>query len=937
MFYHVKPSVIPDSRFKRIVNVTRNKILLLSGFFILWILSVLTLFKFGYIEKLNPNGWTRAIPISWITLISSIIFFIGIGLFIKSVYRLLSNSKINKLNIKGELELGEAGEKSVFNQHLEGILYFFERTSFNVVIIEDVDRFNSTDIFTKLREINILINNSNLIKRPIKFIYAIKDEMFLDKNERVKFFEFIIPVIPFINPSNANEQLAKLIAKANLQGVLSSDFTSDVVTFIDDIDMRLLINIFHEYQIYRSVLGISLKQDNLFSILVYKNMYPDDFGELPKRRGKLYRFFANKKIYTKDLRQRLITKIEDIDAKIELLESEINKPVKELRAVYINTIVSKLDKFSKFYSGTELSIVEAVEDEYFNELKKDIKIQYTKYEASYNSIVTSNVAKSNLKLSDIEKEVSPDLTYLERERLLIDNNDHRIETLKAEREKIKNEVVELESRSIQEIFSQVDVGSYLGEFENSYLMKNLLLNGYINEYYEDYISLFHEVNLTKEDFAFERSVKSGESPQFEYKLVKIENLVKRIPEKYFKREAILNYTVFEYLLNNEEKHKSKLEAFYTSLSVDGEKQFRFIHGFIKTHSLKTRAFINQLCYYKSDFWRFIFNESGLPSQEIRSLVKLIFEHGNIKDILQFEDIASLIKYFEQIPDLFNFSAIFENLSNVKEFIIETKLRFKNLDVPLAGNDFFYFIYINNYYEINKKNIVAIIKGNGKDINEEKFEISNYTTISKIELKELVNYINSNLEAYISNVLTLLNKNTREEEQAIINILNKENVLLSSKAKVLKNQESGIQSLSNIDDIHVKRLVLILNKIIPSWVNVFDYYDATEEIEFDDTLVIFLNDPINYEVLAKEKLNITFDKDDKYFENIVKNILYCKTLSLTAYAKLLDSIPYVYKDMKFDGLQEGHINSLLKKKILILSDENFKGLKAENINLSLRLI
>jgi ABC-type dipeptide/oligopeptide/nickel transport system ATPase subunit len=247
MFYHVAPSVIPDSRFKRIVNVTRNKLLLLSAFLILWILSALILVKFGYIEKLNPTGWKTNEPISWTTFFSSIVFFTGIGLFVKNVYRLFSNSKISKLNIKGELEFGEAVDKSVFNQHLEEILYFFERTDFNVVVIEDVDRFNSTDIFTKLREINILINNSDLIKRPIKFLYAIKDEMFTDKNERVKFFEYIIPIIPFINPSNANDQLTKLINEAELQGVLSPDFTSDVLTFIDDIDMRLLINIFQEY------------------------------------------------------------------------------------------------------------------------------------------------------------------------------------------------------------------------------------------------------------------------------------------------------------------------------------------------------------------------------------------------------------------------------------------------------------------------------------------------------------------------------------------------------------------------------------------------------------------------------------------------------------------------------------------------------------------
>jgi hypothetical protein len=171
IFYHVKPSVIPDSRFKRIVNLTPLKLFLQTLFFLFWVLSSIILFKFNYIKKLNPLEWAWQYEIDWLAITLIIIFLIGIGLFVKSVMRLFSNSKISKFNIKGEVELGDAIDKSVFNQHLEEILYFFERTLFNVVIIEDIDRFNSTDIFTKLREINILINNSNLINRKVSFIY----------------------------------------------------------------------------------------------------------------------------------------------------------------------------------------------------------------------------------------------------------------------------------------------------------------------------------------------------------------------------------------------------------------------------------------------------------------------------------------------------------------------------------------------------------------------------------------------------------------------------------------------------------------------------------------------------------------------------------------------------------------------------------------------
>jgi len=67
------------------------------------------------------------------------------------------------------------------------------------VIFEDIDRFENTEIFVKLRELNNIINNSKQISRKVVFVYAIRDDMFIDK-ERTKFFYFIVPVIPYINP-----------------------------------------------------------------------------------------------------------------------------------------------------------------------------------------------------------------------------------------------------------------------------------------------------------------------------------------------------------------------------------------------------------------------------------------------------------------------------------------------------------------------------------------------------------------------------------------------------------------------------------------------------------------------------------------------------------------------------------------------------------------
>jgi DNA-dependent RNA polymerase auxiliary subunit epsilon len=940
MFYHVAPSEIPDSRFKRIVNVTQKKLFLLTGFLIIWILSTLTLFKFGYIDKLDPNKWKTTYPLDWIVLFSSIIFFIGVALFVKSVYRLLSNSKISKLNIKGELELGESIDKSVFNQHLEEILYFFERTEFNVVVIEDVDRFNSTDIFTKLREINILLNNSKLINRPIKFVYAIKDEMFKDKNERVKFFEFIIPIIPFINPSNANDQLSMLISNANLKGVLSTEFTSDVITFIDDIDMRLLINIFQEYEIYRKVLSQSLKQDNLFAILVYKNLYPEDFGELSKRKGRLYRLLTDKQIYTNELKKGLDTKIQNLESRINHLDEEKITNLTELRAIYVSVLVSKLKNFHSFYTDKEVSLADAVNDENFNHIKNSANIIYKRYELNTGrgTYTLDGPFQSGITLSSINNEVSASFTYDQREELIKSKASNQIDSLKFDKEKLKNQISEIESLSIQEIFLLIDITRHLDSFNESYLMRNLIVNGYIDEHFEDYISLFHEVSLTKDDFQFERNVKGNIPLPFEYKLTNIETLIKRLPEKYFGREVIWNYSILETLLANDSRFSFKTNRFFKGLSADGGKQFQFIYNFIKTGPKDLSIFIERLCETKPEIWTDVSEKSGLPDSEIQNIIKLIFEHARLESILAFDSSDKLGIYIEEIAGPFSFLSSFINTENILKFIRTKELRFKTLDSFSSDQkDDFLFLYEGNHYLLSYDNIRVIIEGNELKFQQKQLNTSHFTVVLQTKLNSLIRYIDNNLENYLTDTFLKLETNKNEHEESLIHILNRKDISLKLKEAVLISQETVISSIELIDDISAQELVISKSKVIATWSNVLTYFDNTELEDFDDAIAMFLNDPENYVILSKEKLKSAESMSEEYIKNISDIFIHSNSLNIDAYFNLLDSIPYTYKFVRCGELDEEKISKLLEKKKLSLTAQNFAGLKSKGGELAIKLI
>ncbi len=930
MFYHVKPTQIPDSRFKRIVNLTSKKLFLLCAFVMLWSISALYLFKFDYIQKINPRQWDYHHPIDWIAVLISLVFFLGTSLLIKDIYRVFRNSKINKLSIKGELEL-EANDKSVFNQHLEEILYFFERTKFTVVVIEDVDRFESTDIFTKLREINILINNSSLIKRSVKFIYAIKDEMFNDKNERVKFFEFIIPIIPFINPSNASDQLAKLINEANLQNTLSRDFTSDVITFIDDIDMRLLINIFHEYQLYKTILSNELSQDNLFAMIVYKNLYPHDFGELQKRRGNLYAFFQNKRNYIETIIAGYKERIKKLEEELSIVEGETTKTVKELRAIYIVKIISKIGNFRNFYINySQVNAWDILEDNHFNALKTLSNIQYTHQNGS--------TYDSGISLKSVEKEISKTLTYEDRERLVNDKAKNRTNLLKNETESIKGKINEIGLMSIKELFEAISTEKQLGHFNDNNLMRSLLLNGYIDEHYDDYISLFHGVNITKEDFAFERKVKSGHSLSFDYGISKIENLVKRIPDKYFKKEEILNYQLATFLLKNEIKNKTKFNYFFSILSIDGEKQFEFITGFIGTHPDEVGPFVKTICNHKPSFWHYIKTKSGFPENQILDLLRYIFEYAHIDTILKLKELESLNEFLEETPSIFSFCASLKNTSTLEKYIAKQSLRFKALDSPSAEQKvIFEFIYSNNYYHINEHNITCIVRVKEPSTNLDELNYSNYTTINKLKLQSLKEYLDNNIGEYIENIM-IQQGNTRESEAIVIDILNRESIELELKEKVLNSQEVKIQSINDIEEVAVKRLVISSNKIVINWKNVFDYFDSDENAtELDDTLINLLNSPENSSTLSKRKLSSVSNRDEEYIKKMSSLILHGRGLTIDAYTKLLDSLPYVYNSISYDQFDNDKIEKLLTKKILTLTPANHKGLKAKNRKFSNRLI
>jgi hypothetical protein len=218
--------------------------------------------------------------------------------------------RLGSLNLFSNLTITDKTneEESVFNQKLDEIMYFFETMKYDTVFFEDLDRLNNPIIFVHLRELNQLLNNDQLIgRKPIRFVYAVRDDIFLAE-DRTKFFDFIIPVYPVTNHSNSFELLSALIEKEVRRLASKSagnreltEWKEMMVTFIAKIgiyitDRRTAFNIFNEFLICMKLRGgdyqsQSIRGDKLMAMIVFKNLYPYEFSEVQKNGGAIERYF----------------------------------------------------------------------------------------------------------------------------------------------------------------------------------------------------------------------------------------------------------------------------------------------------------------------------------------------------------------------------------------------------------------------------------------------------------------------------------------------------------------------------------------------------------------------------------------------------------------------------------------------------------------------
>jgi hypothetical protein len=918
-FYHEKDDKIPDSRFKKIKSNSKWFLRFQTIFFISFLISFLYLVfpeflgKFSLIDILpSYQNLTHSFAV--------VIFVIGLLFILFKVTRIIKSIVIKKLSINNaSIEIDDRISKSILNNHLDEILYFFEVTKYNIVIIEDIDRFEQTEVFTKLRELNLLINNSKKTKEDIVFIYAIRDDMFKDK-ERTKFFDFMIPIIPVINSSNSSEKLLKII-KEN-QYKISNDLVSNISLFIDD--MRLLFNIMNEYHIYSNSLNTNLNQDKLLSMIVYKNMHPIDFTDLSNNKGSLYSTLTKKQLYIQEQNKVIDSKISKLKENITKIEDSKLRDIKELRRIYLSKIIEKIiltNPSHPFYyfwaNNSNLTLSQATEDENFNAILNSTRLQY-----AYNNNQGYR-QNYNLNFESLEKEINPNLTYKEREEIILSND--KLDNFKRQIEEFEEQKNQNKKLKIKELLSNQKIEIEDEENKQNELINILLRNGYIDESYIDYISIFYEGSLSKSDYQFLINIKTQKNTDFDFKLNKIDNLISKINILEFEKQYVLNYSLLDFLISNN-KYKLKNKSIFTQLKNQTIESINFIDGFIDNTS-KIEVFIKLLCQNWTNIWRYLHNESDFSEDKKEKYFKLIIEHADKNDIKKiFGNYKSVIS---NNPDFLTLS---KNKKKLKDVINILNIKFKDLSES-SPKDLLEFIYSENYYSINTKMVIRILTFYNV-FDQQLFKEKNYTSIQQSEIKSLIEYIDNNIDEYITSVYLDL-KIEPNDIEPLENLLNNDGISIENKSFIIKQSKTEVENIDEIKELNVKNILLKESKMSANWYNIFSIYNLNDKKEFSQELIDFMNKIDNAKELSGSKINKDFP-DEISAKEFIRKILLEESFNNDSYQKLLKSVPYIYNSIEFDQLTEEKVKLLIANKILVVNDVNFSLLREnfDNIHVSL---
>jgi len=901
MLYGADAKRLPLSRFKRIHSPGHWSILA-SLFMILGAIACWHLFQKR--DAITTGAYFRPLDITnWFNLLA---FAIG-GCFVwRSIHLLYVASfgiSLKSISLKDiEITPKAATEESILNRHLDEIIYFFQSTPYELVVIEDLDRFNNPDIFVTLREINSLVNANLNGKRHIRFLYALRDDMFIN-TERTKFFEIIIPVIPIINSSNSIDKVLEQVKRLSIDDRLNQQFLREVSRYLND--LRLIRNIFNEYAVYVKILETddesNLDVNKLLAVLIYKNVFPSDFEDLHRGEGKLAKILRSHDRFIATTEAQYTAEIAHLEELIDQGEGQLPSDLAELRRIYAMAIVAMIpEPYTRvgLNRGSTIPFSNLADYEQFESI----------IESRQLFIGTNQGHVTNLSIAEWQSKADPQRTFQQRKDVVEKKSAAFKESSLKQIRELRRKLGAVRMMKFNEVLreNQGDLDALCDEFgEAAELARFLMLEGYLDDTYYQYTSLFHSGRLSPRDNKFLILIRSFRTPEPDFQIDNTKEVIVAMRDEDFSRSYVLNVTIVDCLLGDPASYDMQTKRLLEFIASDFGGCEKFLASYYARGTAVTAlisglattwpGFVTAVLASSSNFMHVAQIISHLSTPDLKSLAGRhadlsVFVSKRLADIL-----AQGIDFPSERLQLLDIEAT--DLSAVQAYPGVMRMLF---------DEGLFELSINNLNFIFRK-VLGI-----DDV--EKPRVQNYTLVLASGSAPLLAKVDRQFDAYLQNVLFQLPDNRQESVPAIRSVIGRDDLQIDSIIEFLEKQSASLPTLDKAPD-QLHAALFQMEKIEPAWANCLTFlgsgtYDA-------ETLTRFLNSQTTLDTLARHEVP-DGDPAGQLCEFIIEN----DALNDEAYEAYVKALP-----RRFNAFPA----QLSPQKTKILVDQNAVKFTAGNLS------
>ena len=896
ILYHDKPQTAPKSRIHRIHKTKWFKPYVIALLCIATFISLVYLFRpswaldYLFYESISENDQHL---MKWGPLVVLVIVFI---IFIRYL-ALRFSFAVDKVGYK-DIEMTIKKDMSVFNAYLDEIVYFFESTKYDVVVFEDLDRFaNKEIIFYKLRELNTILNNSQSFRRKINFVYAVTDDLF-DATERVKFFDYIVTVIPVINSLNSYEKLKEAIRPAETFEKLGHAELWNLCDYLQD--MRLLLNIVNEFNQFILLLDPKVMSEKvLFGLIVYKNYIPDDFAKLYNKAGIVADILDN----ADELRKKIIA---SYDEQIIQLRNRIEEGNDNLTQKQIALRKRYLDKAKELsgYPSYDLRVRYNSIDYQIDAVAANPPLFQKVKDGSVNRFIFNNSNSVSIpSFEEIDKNLIGlngfDATmaqYEEENKRKTGELELSIITLSRKKMDFPNTIEGIYQANTESLDEKLDL---LGNLGKAQLVKFLVLNGYLDRYYQYYLSYFYPNALTREDRNFTMRAARREGIQFDVKLDRLDEVIKRFKiEDFSSNVSLLNIDLVRAFFGNGNKYQAHRTSVCSLISKKNCLDF-IISAYKAQPAVPGSFFYSLLKEY--DFWKEI-EQVGISPEDHETLREIYVKFCDLREGRinpQFrswlpENYAFLEKRWDIITPK-RAQAVFAACAPV----------FTVLTLKDTPGEILLDVIDNQRFVFTRKNLNAIIRKLGFF---EKYKTAAYSAIRDANSRVLTQAVKAHWPVALKSAFPDTSVHERVDTQCVLL-----NDVDTPKTEVYRYLSKQMRRINNavllqdgvLDDVFENSLVM------PTWGNV--YYYAVKKGRGLPLQFLYNN-------TFKDRVGDSLSSEEE--SALARLIVFSDKVKISKYAELVPFFTTPLSHIPF-LIQHQRMKVLVEKQLLEFNPENYK--------------